>query len=256
MTNKIAIVTGASRGIGRATAIRLARDYSGLVLVARSGDLLKETAAEVRAAGAEPLELDLDLREPDAAKAIVSRTLEKFGRIDAVVNIAGAVPQIDVLEMTDEQWDDGFALKLHGARRLAIQAWDALKASNGSVIFTSGNSAEVPKSGFAAVATVNAAIVAMAKAFADRGITDGIQVNSVLPGPVMTGRRRSYMEKYAPAHGMTVEEALEKFPEQAGITRYGKPEDIADFMAFVLSPSGRWLIGSTLRMDGGEVKSV
>jgi len=198
----------------------------------------------------------MDLREPAAAKTVVSRTLEKFGRIDAVVNIAGAVPQIDVLEMTDEQWDDGFALKLHGARRLAIQAWDALKASNGSVIFTSGNSAEVPKSGFAAVATVNAAIVAMAKAFADRGITDGIQVNSVLPGPVMTGRRRSYMEKYAPAHGMTLEEALVKFPEQAGITRYGQPEDIAEFMAFVLSPSGRWLIGSTLRMDGGEVKSV
>ena len=186
MTNKIAIVTGASRGIGRATAIRLARDYSGVVLVARSGDLLKETAVEVRAAGAQALELDMDLREPAAAKTVVSRTLEKFGRIDAVVNIAGAVPQIDVLEMTDEQWDDGFALKLHGARRLAIQAWDALKASNGSVIFTSGNSAEVPKSGFAAVATVNAAIVAMAKAFADRGITDGIQVNSVLPGPVMT----------------------------------------------------------------------
>src|ERR1700748_2515956 len=88
MSNRIAIVTGASRGIGRATAIRLARDYAGLVLVARSGDLLKETAAEVRAAGADALELDLDLREPAAAKAVVGQTLEKFGRIDAVVNIA------------------------------------------------------------------------------------------------------------------------------------------------------------------------
>jgi 3-oxoacyl-[acyl-carrier protein] reductase len=256
MSSKIAIVTGASRGIGRATAIRLAKDFTGVVLVARSAELLKETAAEVRAAGAEALELDLDLREPSAAKTAVERTLEKFGRIDAVVNIAGAVPQVDVLEMTDEQWDDGFALKLHGARRLAVHAWNALKASNGSVIFTSGNSAQAPKSGFAAVATVNAAIVAMAKAFADRGITDGIQVNSVLPGPVMTDRRKSYMEKYAPAHGMSVEEALEKFPAQAGITRYGKPEDIAEFMAFVLSPSGRWLIGSTLRMDGGEIKGL
>jgi 3-oxoacyl-[acyl-carrier protein] reductase len=256
MSNRIAIVTGASRGIGRATAVRLAKDFTGLVLVARSADLLKETAAEVRAAGAESLELDLDLREASAAKVAVERTLEKFGRIDAVVNIAGAVPQVDVLEMTDEQWDDGFALKLHGARRLAIHAWDALKTSNGSVIFTSGNSAQTPKSGFAAVATVNAAIVAMAKAFADRGIPDGIQVNSVLPGPVMTDRRRSYMERYAPAHGMTVEEALEKFPEQVGITRYGRPEDIAELMAFVLSPAGRWLIGSSLRMDGGEIKGL
>jgi 3-oxoacyl-[acyl-carrier protein] reductase len=254
--SKIAIVTGASRGIGRATAIRLAKDFSGLVLVARNAELLADTAEKVRAAGAEPLTLDLDLREPQAARIAVEKTLAKFGRIDAVVNIAGAVPQVDVLEMTDEQWDDGFALKLHGARRLAIHSWEALKASNGSVIFTSGNSAQAPKSGFAAVATVNAAIVAMAKAFADRGVLDGVQVNSVLPGPVMTDRRRSYMEKYAPAHGMTVEEALEKFPEEVGITRYGKPEDIAELMAFVLSPGGRWLVGSSLRMDGGEIKTL
>lgn len=256
MNQKVAIVTGASRGIGKATAIRLARDFGSIALVARSADLLETTAQAVRAADAQALVLDLDLRVPDAAKAAVDKVIARFGRIDAVVNIAGAVPQIDVLEMTDAQWDDGFALKLHGARRLAIQAWDALKASAGSVIFTSGNSAQTPKSAFAAVATVNAAIVAMARAFADRGVVDGVQVNSVLPGPVMTDRRKSYMEKYAPAHGMTVEEALIKFPEQAGITRYGEPEDIAELMAFVLSPAARWMVGSALRMDGGEVKGV
>ncbi|BBU30357.1 short-chain dehydrogenase [Burkholderia sp. THE68] len=251
-----AIVSGASRGIGRATAIRLAKDFGSLVLIARDEGLLQKTAKEVQSAGAEALVLPVDLREPAAAKTAVERTIAEYGQINAVVNIAGAVPQVDVLEMTDEQWEDGFALKLHGARRLAIHAWDALKKSNGSVIFTSGNSAQAPKSGFAAVATVNAAIVAMAKAFADRGVADGVQVNSILPGPVMTDRRRSYMERYAPAHGMTVEEALEKFPEQAGITRYGKPEDIAEFMAFVLSPAGRWLIGASLRMDGGEIKGL
>jgi 3-oxoacyl-[acyl-carrier protein] reductase len=256
MEKKIAIVTGASRGIGRATAIRLAQDFGGVVIAARDAELLKATARNVVAAGAESLDICIDLREPIAAGAVVAKTLDRFGRIDAVVNIAGAVPQIDVLEMTDEQWDDGFALKLHGARRLAIHAWDALKATRGAVIFTSGNSAEAPKSGFAAVATVNAAIVAMAKAFADRGIGDGVRVNSVLPGPVMTDRRRSYMEKYAASHGMTVEEALEKFPGLAGITRYGKPDDIAELMAFMLSPAGEWLIGAALRMDGGEVKGL
>lgn len=256
MSKRIAIVSGASRGIGRATAIRLAKDYSGVVLVARNAELLESTAEAVRAAGAEAFVIDADLRDPAVAKSVVEQTLGRFGRIDAVVNIAGAVPQVDVLDMTDEQWDDGFALKLHGARRLTVHAWDALKKTNGSVIFTSGNSAQTPKSAFAAVATVNAAIVAMAKAFADRGTTDGVQVNSVLPGPVMTDRRRSYMEKYAPAHGMSVEEALEKFPSQVGITRYGKPEDIAELMAFVLSPAGNWIVGSALRMDGGEIKTV
>ena len=256
MSNRIAIVTGASRGIGRATAIRLAKDFGGLVLVARSTELLEETAEAVRAAGAEPLPLGADLRTPAAAKETVDQTLAKFGRIDAVVNIAGAVPQVDVLDMTDEQWDDGFALKLHGARRLAVHAWESLKKSEGSVIFTSGNSAQAPKSGYGAVGTVNAAIVAMAKAFADRGIADGVQVNSVLPGAVMTGRRRSYLEHWALLHKMTVEEATAKFPKEAGIARYGRPEEIADLMAFLVSPAARWMTGSTLRMDGGEVKSI
>jgi NAD(P)-dependent dehydrogenase (short-subunit alcohol dehydrogenase family) len=256
MTDSVAIVTGASQGIGRATAVRLARDFSKLVLVARNGANLKETAKLVQAAGAEPLTLDLDLSQVAAADAVVSKTLERFGRIDALLNIAGAVPQIDVLEMTDKEWHDGAELKLHGARRLTIKAWDALKKSRGSVILMSGNSALFPKAGYAAVGTINAAIVALAKAFADKGIVDGVQVNSVLPGPVMTGRRQSYLEKWAPAHGVTVEEALVKFPKDAGIERYGRPEEIAELMAFLVSPGAKWMTGSALRMDGNEVKSI
>lgn len=255
MNESVAIVTGASQGIGRATAIRLASDFKSVVLAARNEEGLQETASAVKSAGAEPLVLALDLRQPDAAKAVVSKTLEKFGQIDALVNIAGAVPQIDILEMTDAQWDDGMSLKLHGARRTTIHAWEALKKSKGSVVFMSGNSALAPKSPFAAVATINAAIVAMARAFADRGIKDGVQVNSVLPGPVLTNRRMTYMEKYAPAHNMTVEEALKKFPSDAGITRYGQPEDIANLMAFIVSPAGKWMTGSAVRMDGGEIKA-
>ena len=83
-----------------------------------------------------------------------------------------------------------------------------------------------------------------------------MQVNSVLPGPVLTNRRKTYMEKYAPAHNMTLEEAMEKFPDQAGISRYGQPEEIADLMAFLVSPQARWMTGSAVRMDGGEIKGV
>jgi NAD(P)-dependent dehydrogenase (short-subunit alcohol dehydrogenase family) len=256
MMKSVAIVTGASQGIGQATAIRLARDFAALALVARNRSNMERTAEAIRAAGAEALIIDIDLAEPAAAKEVVERTLAAFGRIDALLNIAGAVPQIDLFEMTDEQWESGLALKLHGARRLTIAAWPALKAAKGSVVLISGNSALFPKAPYAAVGTINAAIVALAKAFSDRGIADGVQVNSVLPGPVMTGRRRSYLEHWAPLHQMTVQEATAKFPQEAGIARYGEPEEIAELMAFLVSPAAKWMTGSVLRMDGGEVKSV
>ena len=256
MSTSVAIVTGASQGIGQATAVRLAQDFSALVLVARNRTNLEQTAKAVRTGGAEALIIDADLAAPSAAQAVVDQTLAAFGRIDALLNIAGAVPQIDLFEMTDAQWENGLALKLHGARRLTVAAWPALKAAKGSVVMMSGNSALFPKPPYAAVGTINAGIVALAKAFAERGIADGVQVNSVLPGPVMTGRRRSYLQHWAPLHDMTVDEATANFPKEAGIARYGEPEEIAELMAFLVSPGARWMTGSTLRMDGGEVKSI
>jgi 3-oxoacyl-[acyl-carrier protein] reductase len=256
MEKSVAIVTGASQGIGRSTAIRLARDFSALVLVARDRANLEGTAEAVKAGGAKALVLDADLSQAAAATSVINQALAAFGRIDALLNIAGAVPQIDLFEMTDAQWEAGLALKLHGARRLTIAAWPALKTAKGAVVLMSGNSALFPKAPYAAVGTINAAIVALAKAFSDRGIADGVQVNSVLPGPVMTGRRRSYLEHWAPLHNMTVEEATANFPKEAGIARYGEPEEIAELMAFLVSPGARWMTGSSLRMDGGEVKSI
>ena len=238
--SSVAIVTGASQGIGRATALRLARDFFAVVLVARNKDELQKTAAAVNAAG----------------EILVKGTLDRFGRVDALLNIAGAVPQIDLFEMRDAQWGDGMALKLHGARRLTMRAWDALKASNGSVVLISGSTALDPKPRFAAVATINAAIIALAKAFAEQGIKDGVQVNSVVPGAVMTGRRRSFFEKWAPAHNLTVEEAMKKFPEEAGIARFGTPKEIADLMAYMVSPATKWMTGTSVRMDGGEIKGI
>jgi len=252
----VAIVTGASQGIGRATALRLARDFSAVVLAARNNDDLQKTAAIIDAAGAESLVCALDLREPRSAEILVNSTLDRFGRIDALLNIAGAVPQIDLFEMTDGQWEDGIALKLHGARRLTMRAWNALKASNGSVVLISGSAALDPKPAFAAVAAINAAIIALAKAFAEQGIKDGVQVNSVVPGAVLTGRRQSFFEKWAPAHHLTVEEAMKKFPEEAGIARFGKPEEIADLMAYLVSPAAKWMTGTSVRMDGGEIKGI
>lgn len=256
MSKSVAIVTGASSGIGKATALRLARDFSAIVLAARSGDKLSEVGRQVEAIGAEPLVLELDLTTPQAAETIVKATLDRFGRIDALVNVAGAVAGLDVFQMTDDQWNTGMALKFHGARRLTIRAWDALKASKGAVVFTSGNAAVTPKPEAAAVGAINAAIEALAKAFAERGIEDGVQVNSVSPGAIVTGRRLAMLEKAAGSKKVSLEEAKQNFLKKAGIGRFGDAEEIADVMAFVVSPAARWMTGTVLRMDGGEVKSI
>ena len=98
--------------------------------------------------------------------------------------------------------------------------------------------------------------IALAKAFAEQGIKDGVQVNSVVPGAVMTGRRQSFFEKWAPAHNLTVEEAMKKFPGDVGISRFGKAEEIADLMAYLVSPAAKWMTGASVRMDGGEIKGI
>lgn len=257
-SSRTAIVTGASQGIGRATAIRLSRDFTRLVLVSRNKKELHQTAEMISKSGTsgETLVLAVDLLQLDAADYIVSKTLDKFGDIHALLNIAGAVPQLDPFTMTDSQWDDGFGLKLHGARRLTIRAWESLKKTQGSVVFMSGNSAMTPKIGFAAVATVNAAILAFSKAMADQGIQDGIQVNTVLPGPVLTDRRYSYLKRWAELHSTTAEQTLELFPSKVGITRFGKAEEIASLIGFLLSSDAQWMTGSAIVMDGGEIKSI
>jgi NAD(P)-dependent dehydrogenase (short-subunit alcohol dehydrogenase family) len=256
MSAATAIVTGAGRGIGRAAAIRLARDFAHVVIVARTATALEETAARIREAGAEPLVIVADLRRPAEASNIVASTLEKFGRIDALVNVAGAVAPTDLFAMSDEEWEDGFALKFHGARRLTMLAWDALKRSQGAVVLTSGASAMAPKASAAAIGTINAAVNALAKTFSERGIVDGVQVNSVLPGPVLTDRRLAMLNKYAEARGVGLDEGMRQFAAQAGISRLGRPEEVADLIAFLVSPAARWMTGAAVRMDGGEASAV
>ncbi len=96
----------------------------------------------------------------------------------------------------------------------------------------------------------------MSKAFSERGQGDGVQVNTVSPGPVLTGRRRGLIEAFAAANTLTFEEARATLLARAGIARYGTPEDVAELMAFAVSPASRWMTGTVLRIDGGEIKSV
>ncbi|TSE03444.1 SDR family oxidoreductase [Mesorhizobium intechi] len=144
--------------------------------------------------------------------------------------------------------------KLEEAIRRPPAYHRGVAGATGAVVLMSSNSALFPKAPYATLGTINAAIVALAKAFSDRGIADEGQVNRV-PGPVMTGRRRSCLERRAPPHRMSVEEVTANFPGEAGIARYGEPEEIAE-LALLASPAAHWMTGSTLRMDGGEVNSI
>jgi len=253
---RTAIVTGASRGIGRATALRLAADFDMVVLAARSEEGLAECAAEIERSGGRALSVAGDLRLPETPADLVSATIAATGRIDAIVNVAGAVPQSPLLALTDDEWEDGLAMKFHGARRLALAGWPHLRDARGALIFISGATAMMPNAALAAVSTINAAIAALAKAFADQGRTDNVRVNSVLPGAVMTSRRMAMIERYAAARNLTADDAIAHYAAEAGIARFGQPEEIAELIAFAVSPATQWMTGTALRLDGGETRAL
>ena len=194
LKDKTAIVTGASRGIGRAIAIRLAGEGAQVVLCARDGNLMEHAVREIERGGGRAAALGVDLREMDAAKQTADFTLQTYGRIDIVVNNAGATKRGDFLELTDEDWADGFALKFFGAMRLTRAAWPHLKAQAGSVLNISGVGGRMPGALFTIGGSVNAAVLSFTKAMADVGIRDGVQVNAVNPGSIRTERYRRMLE--------------------------------------------------------------
>jgi len=186
LSGKVAIVTGASRGIGRAIAQTLAAEGMKIAAAARSKDQLDELAKSIQT---ECLIQAVDLRKPESAKAVVDATIAKFGTIDLLVNNAGATKRGDFFELTDADWQDGYALKFFAHVRLTRAAWPLLQARRGSVITIGGTSGRKPEAAFTIGSSVNAACAAFSKAMAHRGKDDGVQVNCIHPSLVDTDRQ-------------------------------------------------------------------
>ena len=260
LAHKTAIVTGASKGIGRAIAVRLAQEGATVAASARNAEELKQLVAEIESLGGAAQALALDLRDPENAGRLVQRALERFGGIDIVVNNAGATRRGEFEELTEEDWMDGFALKFFGAVRLSRAAWPYLKASHGSLVFISGIGGRTPGRQFAIGGSVNAALLSLTKALADAGVRDGIQVNTVSPGTIRTVRFAARIAAFAAEQNMgesiDVSRAEREYVQQANITRIGEPSDIAALVAFIVSPEGRLLHGSLIDMDAGATKTI
>ncbi|HKP12470.1 MAG TPA: SDR family oxidoreductase, partial [Blastocatellia bacterium] len=246
LSGKVAIVTGASRGIGRAIAETLAGEGTRLVLVARSRDLLEQLAGSL---AADCLVQAVDLREPEAAGRVVDAAKSRFGQVDLLVNNAGATVRGDFLDLTEAQWADGFALKFFGAMRLCRAAWPHLRERQGVIINIAGLGGRTGSSEFAIGGAVNAALLNLTKVLADRGVADGVRVNAINPGTVATERLRTRIKNYAAEQGVREDEAARRMPQAMRVARFGEPEEIARAVAFLASPQAAYCQGAILDVD-------
>jgi NAD(P)-dependent dehydrogenase (short-subunit alcohol dehydrogenase family) len=251
LKNKIAIVTGASRGIGRAIAQTLSAEGMKLTLIARSP--LDEFAASLPT---ECLPLSLDLRFPDSASQIMEATIKKFGVLDLLVNNAGATKRGDFLQLTDEEWADGYALKLFGAMRLSRAAWPHLVKNKGSIINIIGVGGRTGSAEFSIGGSVNAALMNLTKVLADRGIKDGVRVNAINPGSIATERLQTRIDAFAKEKDLSQEEAKIELAKNFNIARFGEPDEIANTVAFLASAQASYIQGAILDVDGGATRTL
>lgn len=253
LAGKVAIVTGASKGIGRAIAEVLAAEGMKLVLAARSADLLQDVAGGLQT---ETLVQAVDLRDPAVPAQVIAATVEKFGGVDLLVNNAGATKRGDFLTLTDEDWADGYALKFFGAMRLSRAAWPHLSKSAGSIVNIIGVGGRTGTAEFAIGGSVNAASMNLTKVLADRGIQDGVRVNAINPGAIATERLQVRIRSFAKEQGLSDTEAAQKLPRSMGVARFGEPAEIARTVAFLASSQAAYLQGAILDVDGGMTRTL
>ena len=244
---KSVIVTGATSGIGRATAETFAREGASIVLVGRNESVLKEVAAIVRAGGGEAAACAVDLTAPAAADAVVKAALDAYGQIDVLVNAAGVIASGTLEQTTDTMWDEMIAVNLSAPFRLMRAAAPYLRARSGAVVNVSSVNGLRSFPGVLAYCVSKAGVDHLTRCAAIEMAPLGVRVNAVNPGVTVTNlHRRSGMDedRYAAF--------LERSKETHPLGRPGRPDEIAELIVFLASERAAWMTGETIPIDGGR----
>jgi 3-oxoacyl-[acyl-carrier protein] reductase len=253
LTGKVAIVTGASKGIGRSIAQVLASEGMRITVVARSRDELAALAAPL---GDRCHVQAVDLTDAAAPAAVIAATMERFGRLDVLVNNAGSTKRGDFLTLSEADWTDGFGLKFFAAMRCSRAAWPHLQMSRGSIVNIIGVGGRTGSAEFAIGGAVNAALMNLTKVLADRGVKDGVRVNAINPGGIKTDRLTTRLTTFAAEHGLDAAGAERQMAKALGVARFGEPEEIARLVAFLASPQAAFCQGAIVDADGGQTRTL
>ncbi len=251
-TDKVAVVTGGSRGIGREIAVDFARAGARTVIVSSSAANLAAASKTVAAAGGPiPDAIAADLRKLEGCQQVFDAVKEKFNRCDILVCSAGATRAGNFVELPDDAWLDGYALKFFGCVRMCRLFWPMLKAAQGFVVNIGGGAARSPGADFSIGASVNAAMGNFSKALSQLGKRDGVNVNVIHPGATETERFYQLIEQRSKASGKSVEQLKGEATAKDGLRRLGKAEDVAALTLFLCSEKARHIQGTAVAVDGG-----
>lgn len=251
--DKVVVVSGGSRGIGRGVAQAFAAEGARTVLAASTEANLIAAADEIEKSGAHRPEIcATDLRNEPGCEKVFELVMERFQRCDVLVNCAGATKAGLFLEQGEDIWQDGFALKFFGCVRLCRLLWPYLRDAKGHVINVIGGAARTPDAEFLIGGSVNAAMNNFTKGLSGLGKRDGVNVNAILPGLTETERVKEIFEQRAAASGKTEAEVKADLIAQDGLARLGHPNDVAALATFLCSENARHIQGTAIAVDGGS----
>jgi len=260
LTDRVCVVTGASRGIGRATATQLAAEGASVLLVGRREESLLNVAQACRAAGGRAEPLVLDVTDPDAGERILQTCHRAFDRIDALVNNAGTSELKSLEDLTDADWQAQWELHVMAPMRLMRAAAPAMAEKGwGRIVNVSSSSGKRPSQTNVAYSVTKAAVLSLSRAFADTYAKNGVLVNAVAPGPVASELWMApggLADQNAEARGITREEVLEATGGRTPIGRLGTEQEVAAVIAFLCSEAASNVVGAAWSVDGGSVPVI